>query len=122
MYADQVTRSMQLTIDETNRRRAKQLSYNEENKITPRQIIKASKSILGKPVGEIISPEYYVEKEEVNIAADPLIKYMDTPALNKTIDKTKRQMEKAARELDFIEAARLRDEMFALQELLKQRS
>jgi len=122
MYADRVTGSMQRTIDETNRRREKQLKYNEENKITPRQIIKASTSIMGKPVGEIISPKYYVEKEEVNIAADPLIKYMDTPALNKTIDKTKRQMEKAARELDFIEAARLRDEMFALQELLKQRS
>ena len=122
MYADQVTQSMQRTIDETNRRREKQLRYNQENSITPQQIIKASKSIMGKPVGEIISPEYYVEKQTVDIAADPLIRYMDNASLRKTIDKTKRQMEKAARELDFIEAARLRDEMYALQEILDGRS
>jgi excinuclease ABC subunit B len=122
MYADEVTFSMQRTIDETNRRREKQLKYNEENNITPRQIIKASMSFMGRPLEEITRPEFYVEPVKTDIAADPLIRYMDTAALKKTIDQTKRQMEKAARELDFIEAARLRDEMYALQELLKERS
>ena len=73
---------------------------------------------MGKPLSEISSEKYYVEPEKTDVAADPLIKYMEAPALKKTIDKTNRAMEKAARELDFIEAARLRDEMFALQEIL----
>ena len=121
MYADEITLSMQRTIDETNRRREKQLKYNEENNITPQQIIKSSMSFMGRPLEEIIRPEYYAEPATVNIAADPLIKYMDAGALKKTIEQTKRKMEKAARELDFIEAARLRDEMYALQEILKER-
>ncbi len=118
MYADRVTDSMQKTIDETNRRRDKQLKYNEKNKITPRQIVKTSKSIMGRPVSQITGETYYVEPSEVDVAADPLIRYMDADALRKTIDKTKRSMEKAARELDFIEAARLRDEMYKLREIL----
>jgi excinuclease ABC subunit B len=122
MYADRVTESMQKTIDETNRRRDKQLKYNEENKITPQQIIKASKSIMGRPVSQITGEEYYVETLETDLAADPLLQYMDEDSLKKTIDKTKRAMEKAARELDFIEAARLRDEMYKLQEMLNKQS
>ena len=118
MYADRMTDSMRKTIEETDRRREKQLKYNEENNITPQQIIKFSKSTMGKPVSLITGDTYYVEPLESDIAADPLIKYMDTDALKKTIDKTKRSMEKAARELDFIEAARLRDEMYKLQEIL----
>jgi excinuclease ABC subunit B len=118
MYADKMTDSMQNTIDETNRRREKQLTYNEEHKITPQQIVKTTKSIMGRPVSEITGERYYVEPEESDLAADPLIQYMDKGALQNTITKTKRAMEKAARELDFIEAARLRDEMFKLQEIV----
>jgi excinuclease ABC subunit B len=118
MYADTTTVSMQKTIHETNRRREKQLKYNEENNITPQQIVKASKSIMGRPVSQITGDKYYVEPMETDLAADPLIHYMDKGALQKTIDKTKRAMEKAARELDFIEAARLRDEMYKLQEIM----
>jgi len=118
MYADKMTDSMQKTIEETNRRREKQLAYNEEHKITPQQIVKTTKSIMGRPVAEITGEQYYVEPQGTDLAADPLIQYMDKGALQKTIDKTKRTMEKAARELDFIEAARLRDEMFKLQEIL----
>ena len=122
MYADRVTDSMQKTIDETNRRRDKQLKYNEKNNITPRQIVKASKSIMGRPVSQITGETYYVEPSQADVAADPLIAYMDADALKKTIDKTKRSMEKAARELDFIEAARLRDEMYKLREILDKQS
>jgi excinuclease ABC subunit B len=118
MYADTTTESMQKTINETNRRRQKQLKYNEENEITPQQIVKASKSIMGRPVAQITGAHYYVEPMEADVAADPLIAYMDKGALKKTIDKIKRAMEKAARELDFIEAARLRDEMYKLQEIM----
>jgi excinuclease ABC subunit B len=118
MYADKITDSMQKTIEETNRRREKQLAYNEEHNITPQQIVKTTKSIMGRPVAEITGEQYYVEPQGTDLAADPLIQYMDKGALQKTIDKTKRTMEKAARELDFIEAARLRDEMFKLQLIL----
>jgi excinuclease ABC subunit B len=122
MYADRVTESMQRTIDETDRRRDRQLKYNEDNNITPQQIIKAVKSIMGRPVSQITGERYYVEPAETDLAADPLLQYMDVDALKKTIEKTKRSMEKAARELDFIEAARLRDEMYKLQELLDRQS
>ena len=118
MYADRMTDSMQKTINETNRRRDKQMKYNKENEITPTQIVKASKSTMGRPVSQITGDAYYVEPAETDIAADPLIQYMDAGSLKKTIDKTKRAMEKAAKELDFIEAARLRDEMYKLQEIL----
>ncbi|MCK5461912.1 MAG: excinuclease ABC subunit UvrB, partial [Bacteroidales bacterium] len=121
MYADRMTESMQKTIVETDRRREKQLKYNEENDITPQQIVKVSKSIMGRPVSQITGEQYYVEPTEIDLAADPLINYMDKAALQKTIDKTKRVMEKAARELDFIEAARLRDEMFKLQEIMNKK-
>ncbi len=121
MYADRITDSMQKTIHETDRRREKQLKYNEENDITPQQIVKTSKSIMGRPVSQITGEKYYVEPTEIDLAADPLINYMDKSALQKTIDKTKRTMEKAARELDFIEAARLRDEMFKLQEIMNKK-
>jgi excinuclease ABC subunit B len=119
MYADKITDSMQRTIDETNRRREKQMKYNEENNITPTQIVKASKSIMGRPVSQVTGDNYYVEPQEVDYAADLLLQYMDEDSLKKTIEKTKRDMEKAARNHDFIEAARLRDEMFKLQEILE---
>jgi len=122
MYADTVTQSMQRTINETNRRREKQLKYNAENNITPQQIVKASKNIMGRPVEQIARPSFYAEPQEVNVAADPLIQYMDAPAISKTIEKTRRAMEKAAKELDFIEAARLRDELYALHEILRKKN
>jgi excinuclease ABC subunit B len=121
MYADDITFSMKRTIDETDRRRSKQLKYNEENNITPQQIIKASKNIMGRPVEQISRPAFYVEKTEVNIAADPLIPYMDAAAIRKTMENTRKAMEKAAKQLDFIEAARQRDELYALQEILKKK-
>jgi excinuclease ABC subunit B len=123
MYADKITDSMQRTITETNRRREKQLKYNEENGITPRQIIKAVGSIMGeKSEAFVKGKKVYVESEKINVAADPVVQYMNTGGLEKAIEQTKKAMQKAAKELDFIEAARLRDEMFALQEMLKKSS
>lgn len=124
MYADKITDSMQKTIDATSYRREKQLLYNEENHIIPRQII--------KPTREIIGYEYRSDKadarsysggdDHVDVAADPVVQYMSVDALQKAIANTKKQMEAAAKELDFIEAARLRDEMYRLQDILKERS
>lgn len=121
MYADTITQSMQKTINETNRRREKQLKYNAEFNITPRQIVKASKNIMGLPVEQITRPGVYIEPQQVDVAADPLIQYMDASAIRKTIEKTRRAMEKAAKELDFIEAARLRDELYSLKEILSKK-
>ena len=120
MYASKVTESMQKTIDATNYRREKQLKYNIENNITPRQII--------KPTREIIGYEYRSDKQDafgysggdlhIDVAADPVVQYMTPEALQKTIAATKKQMQDAAKQLEFIEAARLRDEMYRLQQLL----
>ena len=126
MYADTITDSMRTTIDETNRRREKQMAYNEKFGITPTQITKSREQILGQTTVasrmKPKEPKAYIEPETVSIAADPVVAYMTTPQLEKNLEKTKKAMEKAARELDFIEAARLRDEMFAIQELLKEKS
>ena len=119
MYADTMTRSMQKTIDETNRRREKQLQYNEEKNITPTQIIKAQRRIIYTDEGSKKPAKAYVGPEATSIAADPVVKYMGKEAIEKAIEKTKKAMEKAAKELDFIEAARYRDEMYELQQLLK---
>ncbi len=119
MYADTVTGSMEETIKETNRRREKQLKYNEEMDITPKQIIKAYKSILDEIRGKAAVKKAYVEPDKIDVAADPVVRYMSRVALEKAIEKIKKSMEKAARELDFIEAARYRDEMYELEKLLK---
>ncbi len=119
MYADSMTRSMQKTIDETNRRREKQLQYNEENNITPTQIIKAQRRIIYTDEGNKKPSKAYVGPEATTIAADPVVKYMGKDAIEKAIEKTKKAMEKAAKELDFLEAARYRDELYELQKLLK---
>lgn len=111
MYADKITRSMKETIDETNRRRAKQTQYNEEMGITPRQIVRKSGTMLiglgrkGEPV------KAYTGPETIDIAADPVIKYMSKEQLEKAVEKTRKAMERAAAALDFVEAARLRDEI-----------
>jgi excinuclease ABC subunit B len=119
MYADKITDSMQRTIDETDRRRQKQLDYNEQHDITPRQIVKALGSIMGRSEEQRREKSnIYTEPDSSNVAAEPVVKYMSREALEKTIAYTKKNMQKASKELDFMEAARLRDEMFALQKLL----
>lgn len=118
MYADKITNSMKRTIDSTNYRREKQMKYNIENDITPTQIIKASREIVGySSIG--MKVKAYGGDEPTNLAADPVVQYMAAPALEKAISKLKKDMEAAAKELDFYEAARLRDEMFRYQEILK---
>lgn len=119
MYADTVTGSMQLTINETNRRREKQLRYNEAMGITPAQIVRKTGTILSGLSRKGVSVKAYVEPERPDIAADPVVKYMNAEALEKAVEKARKSMEKAASELNFIEAARFRDEMAELQKLLK---
>jgi len=112
MYADKMTGSMQRTIDETNRRRSKQLAYNEEHNITPKSISRAMHGVLGK---QNQKDKYYAGPESImgdkNFAADPVITYMSEKELQKAIQKARKAMEAAVKELDFIEAARLRDEI-----------
>ncbi len=121
MYADKITGSMQRTIDETNRRREKQLKYNEEKGITPRQIIKAMVSMMGNIKESAEKTGFYSGNADADVAADPIVMYMTPEALEKTIGKTRKDMEKAAKQLDFIEAARLRDELYSLQKLLAEK-
>lgn len=117
-YADKITDSMQQTIDETERRREKQIAYNKEMGITPQQIKKTTQSTLVKDISKT-STHAYVEPESINIAADPVIQYMSRPQLEKTIIKTKKAMTEAAKKLEFIEAAQYRDELIKLEERLK---
>jgi excinuclease ABC subunit B len=119
MYADKITKSMQETIDSTNYRRSKQMSYNEEHGITPQQIVKSTKSIINQK--EETETNVYSGPESVEIAADPIVQYMSKENLEKTIEKTKKAMQKAAKEMDFLQAAQYRDEMYKLQELLKEK-
>lgn len=114
MYADQITRSMQETIDETNYRRDKQLKYNAEHNITPRQIRKSTDSALTQDTARP-----YIENENLSMVSDPVTAYMSKGEIEKMIQKTKAAMQKAAKEQDFMEAARLRDEMFRLEKSLQ---
>ena len=124
MYADTITESMQRTIDETNRRREKQIAYNLEHNLSPAALVKSKEQIVSQAAiagaGQK-EDKAYVENEKVSVAADPVIMYMNKEQLQKAILNTKRKMEKSAKELDFIEAARLRDEMYELEKLLAQR-
>jgi excinuclease ABC subunit B len=117
MYADKITDSMAKTIMETNRRREKQLAYNELHGIIPTAIIKGERNSLSK-----VEPNAYIEPEHnQGIAADPVVQYMTKPALDKTIAKTRKAMQEAAKKLDFLEAAQLRDELMKLEDLLAKR-
>ena len=120
MYADNITRSMQITIDETNRRREKQLKYNEEHGITPKQIFKSTVSLFEQNKELLARGKAYAGQAKTDIAADPVVKYMSEEGLEKAVDNARKKMEKAAQELDFIEAARWRDEMYAYQEKLNE--
>jgi len=120
MYADRITDSMRRTIDETNRRREKQMAYNIANGITPKALNKTVKSVLGQGGSQDgrSGREYGTITEKTTIAAEPVIQYMSKPELEKAIENTKRQMTEAAKKLEFIEAAQYRDELVKLQELL----
>ncbi|MCG8582544.1 MAG: excinuclease ABC subunit UvrB [Bacteroidales bacterium] len=118
MYADTITKSMQATIDSTLYRREKQLKYNQDNNITPTQINKQLTSIIESTS----NAKAYIESENTNIAADPVVEYMSSDALKKTIEKTRKEMQKAAKELDFITAAQYRDEIKRLEELLNKKA
>ncbi len=119
MYADKITRSMQETIDSTNYRREKQLQYNNKHGIVPKQIEKSKDSIM--PQSQSSDKKSYSGAESVEIAADPVVQYMSKESLEKTIEKTKKAMQKAAKEMDFLQAAQYRDEMYKLQEQLKKK-
>ncbi len=122
MYADKITQSMRVTIDETNRRREKQLAYNIEHDITPTQIVKANRSVLTNEKQKAKKDYAYVEPEGVDIAADPVVKYMTVVDLDDAIENAKQRMEEAAKALNFIDAAQYRDEMYALQKQREKKS
>lgn len=124
MYADKITDSMEITINETARRREKQIAYNEKHGITPMTV--------GKTRAEIIEQtsvvdfqggvqKAYVETETLTLAADPIVQYMSKADLKKSIDNTKKDMLAAAKDMDFLRAAKLRDEMFALEKMMEEK-
>lgn len=124
MYADKMTDSMKRTIAETERRRAKQIAYNKERGITPTTVSKTREEILKQSaVLDIrgINKKAYLEPESTSVVSDPVVQTMDKNQLEKVVENTKKAMLKAAKEMDFLEAARLRDEMYDLEKRLKEK-
>ncbi len=123
MYADKITGSMQRTIDETERRRQKQIAYNIANNLVPTALNKSRESIMGQTSVVVDSKgklaRAYVENETINYAADPVVQYMSKEELQLAITRTRKAMDLAAKAFDFAEAAHLRDEMFALEKLFR---
>ncbi len=124
MYADKITNSMQATIDETNRKREKQIRYNQLNNITPAQIRKSVEAIHGQTsvagMGQYAA-KAYMENANHDIAADPVVAYMSREQMQKAMNRSRKEMEKAAKALDFIEAAKYRDELLALEKLFNEK-
>jgi excinuclease ABC subunit B len=126
MYADKITESMKVTIEETERRRALQIKYNQENGIQPETIIRSKEAVFDrtnrdeKSSLEMITNPYQKSKNNLGMVADPSVEYTDKSSLNKAIEETKKMMLKAAKEMDFMEAARLRDNMSELESKLKE--
>ena len=123
MYADTITGSMAKAIEETDRRRAIQMAYNEANGITPKTVFKSREAIMEQTSiadSRASTKTYYIEPQEVSIAADPVVNYMNKGQLQKLLDEAQKKMERAAKELDFLEAARFRDEMMQLKEKIEQ--
>jgi len=127
MYADKITDSMQRTIDETNRRRAKQIAYNTEHNITPTTILKSTEDIFKHNIGQGErkgEPQPYIEPQDrtaLGLVADPVVHLMSKQQLEKAIVDAKKKMLQAAKDMDFLEAARLRDEMYGLEKILDAR-
>jgi excinuclease ABC subunit B len=126
MYADKITESMKVTIEETERRRALQIKYNEENGIQPETIIRSKEAVFDRSRSdeksslEMITNPYQKAKSNLGMVADPSVEYSDKNSLIKGIEETKKMMLKAAKEMDFMEAARLRDNMSELENKLKE--
>ena len=118
-YADKITESMKLTIDETNRRREKQMAYNEKHGITPKQVVKNSVSLVAEKQQQASVESYAYVEPKPTLAADPVVQYMNRAQLEKAIEQTKRRMAEAAKKLEFIEAAQYRDELVKLEMLLE---
>ena len=124
MYADKITDSMQITMDETNRRRDIQIKYNTEHGITPRTVGKSREEIIEQT--SVVDfkggvQQAYVETDMASLAADPIVQYMTKPDLKKSIENTKKEMLAAAKNMDFLLAAKLRDEMFALEKMMEEK-
>ncbi len=123
MYADNITESMRMAIDETNRRRRIQMDYNKAHGIEPKSVLKSKEAIMEQTKVADSKKEgkkYYVESDTPTIAADPVMQYLDKDQLRQLIKQTRKKMEQAARDLDFIEAAHLRDELAELEAKLKE--